>query len=106
MRDIHARPAPSRNSLGRGSRARESGRTRSVHQACCGMDRMLEGCEKQEAPMKALISIATLATLTLCGTIASSAQEPKPIDQSKSAARAAGVDDNMTPYRRLAADTL
>ena len=45
--------------------------------------------------MKALISIATLVTLTLCGTIASSAQEPKP-----------AVDDNMTPYRTLAADTL
>jgi hypothetical protein len=45
--------------------------------------------------MKAWIRIAMLVTLTLCGTIASSAQEPKP-----------AVDDNMTPYRTLAADTL
>ena len=45
--------------------------------------------------MKAWIRIAILVTLTLCGTIASSAQEPKP-----------AADDNMTPYRTLAADTL
>jgi hypothetical protein len=52
--------------------------------------------------MKAWIRIAMLVTLTVCGTIASSAQEPKPaVDQSKPAA-----DDNMTPYRTLAADTL
>jgi hypothetical protein len=42
--------------------------------------------------MKAWIRIAMLVTLTVCGTIALSAQEPKP--------------DNMTPYRKLAADTL
>ena len=53
--------------------------------------------------MKAWI-IAMLVTLTLCGTIASSAQEPKQaVDQSKPAAAA---EDNMTAYRKLAADTL
>ena len=56
--------------------------------------------------MKAWIRIAMLVTLTVCGTIAPSAQEPKPaVDQSKPAAGAA-ADDNMTPYRKLAADTL
>ena len=50
--------------------------------------------------MKAWIRIAMLVTLTVCGTIASSAREPKP------AAGAAAADDNMTPYRKLAADTL
>ena len=57
--------------------------------------------------MKAWIRIATLVTLTMCATIASSAQEPKPAaDESKPAAGTAAVDDNMTPYRKLAADTL
>ena len=57
--------------------------------------------------MKAWIRIVMLVTLTVCGTIASSAQEPKPpVDQSKPAAGAAAADDNMTPYRTLAADTL
>jgi hypothetical protein len=57
--------------------------------------------------MKAWIRIAILVTLTLCGTIATSAQEPKLAgDQSKPAAGAAAADDNMTPYRNLAADTL
>ena len=57
--------------------------------------------------MKAWIRIAMLVTLTVCGTIASSAQEPKPaVDQAKRAAGAAAADDNMTPYRKLAADTL
>jgi len=46
--------------------------------------------------MKTWIGIAMLVTLTVCGTIAPSAQELKP----------AGADDNMTPYRRLAADTM
>ena len=45
--------------------------------------------------MKAWIRIAMLATLTVCGTIASSAQGPNPT-----------ADDNMTPYRKLAGDTL
>ena len=54
--------------------------------------------------MKAWIRIAMFVTLTVCGAIASSAQEPKPaVDQSKSAA---GAPDNMTPYRTLAADVL
>ena len=57
--------------------------------------------------MKAWIRIATLVALTVWATIASSAQEPKPTgDQSKPAAGTAAVDDNMTPYRKLAADTL
>jgi hypothetical protein len=45
--------------------------------------------------MKAWIRMAMLVTLTLCAAITSSAQEPKP-----------KADDNMTPYRTLAADTL
>jgi hypothetical protein len=48
--------------------------------------------------MKVWIRIATLVILTVCATIAPSAQEPKPA--------AAAADDNMTPYRQLAADTL
>ena len=56
--------------------------------------------------MKAWIRIAMLVTLTVYGTIVSSAQEPKPVDQSKPAAGAAAADDNMTPYRKLATDTL
>ena len=57
--------------------------------------------------MKTWIRIAMLVTLTVCGTIASSAQEPKPaVDQSKPAAGAAAADDTMTPSRTLAADTL
>jgi hypothetical protein len=56
--------------------------------------------------MKAWIRIAMLMTLTVCGTIALSAQEPKSADQSKPAVAAPAVDDNMTPYRKLAADTL
>ena len=57
--------------------------------------------------MKAWIRIAMLATLTECWTIALSAQEPKPAaDQSRAVAAAPAADDNMTPYRKLAADTL
>ena len=57
--------------------------------------------------MKAWIRIAMLVTLTVCGTIASSAKEPKPpLDLSNPAAGAQAADDNMTPYRNLAADTL
>ena len=57
--------------------------------------------------MKAWIRIATLVTLTVCGTIALSAQGPKPaVDESKPVAGAAAADDNMTPYRKLASDTL
>src|ERR1700693_2858566 len=56
--------------------------------------------------MKAWTRIAMLVTLTVCGTIASSAQEPKPaVDQSKPSADTPAAD-NMTPYRELAADTL
>ena len=57
--------------------------------------------------MKAGIRIAMLVTLTACGTIASSAQEPNPaMDHSKAVASAPAPDDNMTPYRKLAADAL
>src|SRR5258706_5039898 len=57
--------------------------------------------------MKAWIRIAMLVTLTLSGTIAPSAQEPKSaVDQSRPAAGAPADDDNMTPYRKLATDTL
>jgi hypothetical protein len=56
--------------------------------------------------MKAWTTIAMLVTLTVCGTIASSAQEPKlAVDQSKPSADTPATD-NMTPYRELAADTL
>ena len=41
-----------------------------------------------------------LVMLTVCGTIAPSAQEPK------AASGVPAADDNMTPYRKLAADTL
>jgi hypothetical protein len=55
--------------------------------------------------MKAWIRIAML--MTLCGTIARPAQEPKPaMDQSSPAAGAPAAEDNMTPYRKLATDTL
>jgi hypothetical protein len=55
--------------------------------------------------MKAWSRIAMLVALTVCGTIPARAQEPKPsADQAKPASAAA--DDNMTPYRKLAADTL
>src|SRR5947209_8087536 len=57
--------------------------------------------------MKAWISIAILLTLTVSATIASSAQQPNSaVDQSTAAATAPTADDNMTPYRTLAADAL
>jgi hypothetical protein len=57
--------------------------------------------------MKALSRIAMLVMLTACGTIALLPQEPKPtVDQSRPAAGAPAADDNMTPYRQLATDTL
>jgi len=49
--------------------------------------------------MKSSIGTAMLVVLTVCGSMPS-AQEPKP------AASAAAAQDNMTPYRNLAADTL
>jgi len=52
------------------------------------------------------MTIPMLLTLAFCGSVASSAQEPKPVDQAKPAAGAAAAEDNMTPYRKLAADTL
>ena len=56
--------------------------------------------------MKAWIRIAMLVTLTVYGTIASSAQEPKPAAQARPEAGALAADDNMIPYRKLATDTL
>jgi len=44
-------------------------------------------------------------TLTACGTLALSAQEPK-LDQSRIVAPAPAGEDNMSPYRKLATDTL
>jgi hypothetical protein len=56
--------------------------------------------------MKAWLRIAMWVTLTLGGTIASSAQPSAAVDPSTPAASAAAADDNMTLYRTLAADTL
>ena len=50
--------------------------------------------------MKMWIRLGMLVMLTVCGTIAPSAQEPK------AASGVPAADDNMTPYRKLAADTL
>lgn len=55
--------------------------------------------------VKAGIGIALLAALT-GGTIALSAQEAKAVDQPGVVAGAPAADDNMTPYRNLAAETL
>ena len=57
--------------------------------------------------MTAWTKVAMLATFTACGSLALSAQEPKPAGEpSKLAGAAASADDNMTPYRKLAAETL
>jgi hypothetical protein len=56
--------------------------------------------------MKAWIRIAMLVTLNVGGTIASLAQETKPAAQARPEAGALGADDNMTPYRTLATETL
>ena len=62
---------------------------------------------QRRGTMKAWIRIAMLVTLTECGMVALRAQEPKPaVDQSTPVAAAAASDDNMTPYRKLATDTL
>src|SRR5947207_10371292 len=53
--------------------------------------------------MQAWIRIGILAA---CGTVGLSAQESKPADQSRVTAAGGTVEDNMTPYRKLAADTL
>jgi hypothetical protein len=46
------------------------------------------------------------ALMTMYGTIASSAQEPKPAVPARPEAGTLAADDNMTPYRKLATDTL
>ena len=56
--------------------------------------------------MTTWIRIAMLVTLTVCGTIVLSAHPKPAADQSTPAASAAAADDNMTPYRKLAADAL
>ena len=57
--------------------------------------------------MKAWIRIAMLLALTVNGTIAAWAQEPRAaLDQPRPTAGAPAADDNMTPYRKLATDTL
>jgi hypothetical protein len=58
--------------------------------------------------MKAWIGITMVMALTVFTTIASSAQEANPATdaQAKPEAGAVVPDDNMTPYRKLAADTL
>jgi hypothetical protein len=58
--------------------------------------------------MKAWFGIAMAMALTAGATMASSAQELKPgADAQANAGTGAAVpDDNMTPYRKLAADTL
>ena len=50
--------------------------------------------------------IARWVTFAVCGTIASSAQQPKPTPQARPAAAAQAADDAMTPYRKLATDAL
>jgi hypothetical protein len=57
--------------------------------------------------MKACIRIAMFMMLIGCGMIAASARVPKPaVGQSNSAAGIPVANDNMTPYRTLATDTL
>jgi len=56
--------------------------------------------------MRAWIRIAMLMTLTVYGTIPSSAQKPKPAVPGGPEAGALAGDDNMTQYRKLATDTL
>lgn len=55
--------------------------------------------------MKTLIRLGILMMLTVGGTNATAAREPKPTNPSAPAA-ARVRDDNMTPYRNLATDTL
>ena len=56
--------------------------------------------------MRAWIRIAMLVTLTVCGAIAPLAKEPNPAVAQSTPPAGAAADDNMTPYRKLAADTL
>src|SRR5258708_29950338 len=56
--------------------------------------------------MKAWIRLAMLMTLIVCGTIVASAQAQKLAAIQSKPAEGAAADDNMTPYRKLAADTL
>jgi type II secretory pathway component PulJ len=53
--------------------------------------------------MRTSLRIALLLTLAMWGTAAVSARSPRPVDRLTLAAAA---DDNMTPYRKLATDTL
>jgi hypothetical protein len=53
--------------------------------------------------MRTWLRIAVLLTFSVWGTVAVSAESPRLLDRS---AIAAAADDNMTPYRNLAEDTL
>ena len=55
--------------------------------------------------MKAWIGIGMLAALSVCGTMASAAEEPTSA-AAQSAAAGVPAADNMTAYRNLAADAL
>ena len=56
--------------------------------------------------MKVWFRIAILVTLTVCASIAASATEPKPAMDRPNPVGGAAADDNMTPYRNLAAEAL
>jgi hypothetical protein len=56
--------------------------------------------------MKPWIGIATLVMFTLPGPLASSAQASAPALRQPQQAATTPADDNMTPYRKMAADTL
>jgi hypothetical protein len=55
---------------------------------------------------KTWIGIVTLAMFTASGTLTSVAQASMPAPARSQQAAATSADDNMTPYRKLAADTL
>ena len=56
--------------------------------------------------MNTWIKTATLVMFTVSGTLTSSAQASMPASEQSQPAAATPADDNMTPYRRLATDTL
>src|SRR5205814_6920415 len=53
--------------------------------------------------MRTWFRLAVLLTIGVWGTVAVSAESPRPVNRP---AIAPAVDDNMTPYRKLASDTL
>jgi len=56
--------------------------------------------------MKTWIGIGTLVMFTVSGALTSSAQASTPAPDQSQPATATPADDNMTPYRKLATDTL